>query len=1111
MYRKLFYLTALLFVLNFGGYSQNLNMRFIDPLEDKFTSGSYVTSLTQDTLGTIWVGTKNGLYSFNGANFNSYKYNPNDSNSIPNNSIVHLFADTDGRIWVTSNLGISIYNYSLDNFKTVANEIKMAGLKSLQISAIKQDIHGDIYRSSGKSIYVFNEITKTFSLFYEIEKGFVSSFIFDKENNLWIGAIDDGGVTFYDQKNKKTKLFNYLPDKTGLSSNEIRDIGIHGNKLWIATYGGGINSLNLLDYTIKRYPVYDSYVGYAFFVYKDLDNRLWTCDLTGLKLYDEKNDSFYGYYSRENNAFSIKEAVLGIFQDRQGNYWTYHSSGIGKRVVPKGFELYNSKSDYPWNIRHSNISAIAFDNEGNWWLGNAFNGIEVFNEEGYNVRDFGYDTNDQFSLGKGAVGCIFNDSQNNMWIGTNMGGLQYYDKNEDKFYTYVNNPNDTKSVANNDIRSIDEDKQGNLWVVPHGNGIDKFDRKNNIFYHYTEQNSTLSNDWAFQVLCDSEENIWVATVYGLNKLVKGASKFENYFYQSFDTTSLSSNEIYTIFEDSKHQLWVGTSAGLNKYNRETNNFTRYLKGFVSTYIEAIQEDESNNIWVSTKSGLSLLNHKNNQVTNFNYLDGLQKGEFISRSSASNLKGQLFFGGSDGMNVFYPGKLYQNTQKPKVLLSRLKLFNTEINQYGKNSILKQHIRFTDEIVLKYDENVFSIEYYADNLINAHKNLFRYKLDGLEKRWNEVGTKNEATYTHLSPGKYIFRVQGSNDDGIWNTEGASLKIRILPPWWLTWWFKTILVVFVFGMLGFVFYIRNKRFKKQRLVLEQKVEERTKELFEKNAILKNQSEEFKVINEELEERQLKIEEQSEELKSQTENLEKINRELTNINLTKDKLFSVIAHDLRNPFNSILGFSELFYNNYNELDDTDKIEMARNINVASTSVYNLLNNLLNWVRSQTDQISCHPVCFDVCVIIFNAFQLLEYNARSKNIDLKIIHTESVFVWADKEMVDTLVRNLISNAIKFTPNNGKIYVSVIKNGGMAEVSIVDNGIGMSSDIIQNLFRMDKVQSHPGTNGEKGSALGLILCKDFVERNKGELTVSSVPGKGSTFKFTLPLYSEDKK
>jgi signal transduction histidine kinase len=381
-----------------------------------------------------------------------------------------------------------------------------------------------------------------------------------------------------------------------------------------------------------------------------------------------------------------------------------------------------------------------------------------------------------------------------------------------------------------------------------------------------------------------------------------------------------------------------------------------------------------------------------------------------------------------------------------------------------------------------------------------------MEGFEKEWNYTdASRRYVTYTNLDPGEYTFRIKASNNDDVWNEKGVSLRIIILPPWWKTLLFRLMIAFLVIFLFVSVFLIRVRQLNKQKMLLEKSIAMKTYELQLKNETLTRQTDELGKSNKLLEEKQLKIEKQTEELLTQQEVLVNLNNELNELNTSKDKFFSIIAHDLKNPFTTLIGYSSLLKEDI-ELGDLRKIEESVDfINTSAVQTLRLLENLLEWANSQRGKISFMPESIKLSRLLREEIFIVDDMAKGKNIELKSYIPDTLTIVADKNMIRTIFRNLITNAVKFTHKNGKVEVNAIINDNQLEVAVSDNGIGMTNETAAKLFRIDANLSTRGTENEKGTGLGLFLCKEFIEKHYGTIWVESEIGKGSTFKFIIPL------
>jgi len=411
---------------------------------------------------------------------------------------------------------------------------------------------------------------------------------------------------------------------------------------------------------------------------------------------------------------------------------------------------------------------------------------------------------------------------------------------------------------------------------------------------------------------------------------------------------------------------------------------------------------------------------------------------------------------------------------------------------------------------------------------------YKMEGFDNQWRQTDANNRiATYTNLDPGNYLFKVKASNNDGVWNEAGTFIKVTILPPWWKTWWFKTMSILIIVSSIFAAYYIRLALYRIRQKELTFLVQQRSQELMQTNeklierqARIEEYAEEVKVTNDQLLDRQARIEEQSEELRSQAGRLrevneqliekqkliekqsdvvQEINNQLSVLNSTKDRFFTIIAHDLRNPFNVVIGFSKILLREFQNLPTQTVKEYMEMIHNSSVNGNNLLDNLLQWSRSQTGRISFDPVSLNLWSLVEENLALLSADAQKKNIHIHSFIDSKLMVLADGNMIKTVFRNLISNAIKFTDQNGEITLSAIAERTQVEITVMDNGVGITEDVRNMLFHVNTNISTKGTLNESGTGLGLILCKEFVEKHGGKIWVESEVGKGSKFKFTLPM------
>lgn len=1085
--------------------AQNPELSFRYLTQKDGLSSTFVNCIGQDSTGFIWIGTNNGLNRYDGLHFKTYWSRLADSTQLPHINITHIFTQRSGKLWIGTMRGLALYDSQNDSFKRIKFDGVENGL-NYQISDIQEDEGGRVFVSLGNTIYRVNEKTDRLEVGYNVQDNYIAKFLFDGEF-IWIGTQSGDlliRIHAISGEMKRIRLSDALNQP--LAQNfTIKSILLRKGKVWIGAINGGIFSIDTHTLDIQRFPVNLPDADNTICLYNDRHNQLWSIDYTGLKYFDDKTGIFYAYYPTSQQINAIKAGVSGFFHDNQNNYWVIHAlGGVGVRIDNKGFKTFMVETPGLWHLSSNNIGCIGDDGEGNIWFGNDKPGIDVFVWKKGVIKTLHAD-NKPGSLGKGSVSVIKNDNQGRAWIGTYSGGLQLSDGKNFTFKQYQYHPNDPTSIMGNDVRGISPDTSGNLWLVIHGKGIDKFNIQTGMAEHFTSENSNLSNPWANTLLYDRKGRLWVATAWGLNMLPYGEKRFKNYYFKDADARTVCSSNILTLREASDGTIWIGTDQGLCRYVEEDNCFENFSESLINKNICGIEEDNFGNIWVSTLRGLSRLNPKDRVVFNFTEDDGMALNEYLPNSSLKAGDGVLFFGGINGVTYFNPAKLRFNTTAPKAIINQVLVDNQIADSVDNVEIVQRSLGIPSFLKIGHQHRIVSISYAGISFNNPIRNKYAVKLEGFDNQWQLVDHKTEMSYTNLDPGDYVFKVKVSNNDGYWGTKEAMVKFTVLPPFYSTWGFRLLGVGLIAFLLWIILWIRTRQLRSQRVLMAAEIRQKTDELVASNQELLAQAEYLDNINKLLEERQQKVESQSRTLAVQTEVLRKNNRDLKQLNFTKDRLFSIIAHDLLNPFTSIMGLSEVFKENYSDMNDKERQEIASTIYVSSGRLFALLQNLLLWARSQTSSIKFDQTSFPILEIIKESTDYLQEQMQMKNQRFKVACDPVLCVYADVDMVKTVIRNLVNNAVKFTNADGCIRIEVTKDHQFAYVAVVDNGQGMDRATVAALFDVANIRSTAGTAGEQGTGLGLLLCKEFVERNKGEISVFSQKGKGSTFKFSLPL------
>jgi len=1102
-------------IFSLSVFAQSKNLQFEHLTTKDGLSQSTISCILQDSKGFMWFGTQDGLNKYDGYTFTIYQDNPgNPANSIIGSSVFKIIEDNYGNLWIGTDGGLTQYKQADNIFIHYQHdENDPNSLGGNEVHAIQEDSRGNLWiGTKGGGLSLFDRDSEKFIQYQHDENdpnslssNDVYSVFEDSKNNLWIGSAH-GDLDLFDRENNIFHHYYYKNKK--ISNNEIWNItGDRDGNLWICTYRSGLYKMSFTNKGESEFSHYthdandvNSISGNCIFtVFEDSNGQLWVgTENEGLNLFDRENDKFIRFRQDAFDDNSLNNnSIWSIYEDKTGNLWFgTHAGGIN--LLPRYggyFRHYKHNPGDRNSLSHNSVTSFYEDSGHNFWIGTDGGGLNLFNREN---KTFMHYNRQNSNLGSNAVLSIFENSRGNLWVGTWEGGLNLFDRENGSFIKYTK---ENSNLNSNTIFSIIEDIRGVLWVGSFSGGISYFDENNDDFINYTPENSNLSDDQIRVITEDLYGNLWICGSLGLNLFNPVTETFILYKHDENNDKSLSKGYILSILEASDSTLWIGTAGGgLNKFDREMQSFTHYYvkDGLPNNTIKGIREDDKGNLWLSTNRGLSKFNPETEIFKNYDISDGLQDNEFYQCSHYKSHDGEMFFGGVNGFNAFYPKDLIDNPVIPPIIMTDFQIFNKPV-KIGKDSPLQTHISETEEIKLSYKYDVVSFEFTALNFISSNKNQYAYKLDGFNPDWNYVGTRHNATYTNLDPGEYTFRVKGSNNDGLWNEEGTSIEIIITPPFWQTWWFKSITISLVVFIVLLIFYLKISQIRRRNIVLEGLVKERTKEINEKNTILVGQAEELNNTNTMLEERQQLIEKQTDELIAQRD-------ELYESNSVQDKLYSIIAHDLRSPFNALKGFTELIQTNYDSYDEEERKEMIGIISKSAERVYNLLNNLLNWTRSQRGKIQFNPTMTNIIKLINENIALVTDQAVNKNIEFKFESaSEEVNLKIDPAIINVVIQNLLTNAIKFTNTNGIIKLNCnIKNNNVI-VSIKDNGVGISEDNIKILFKRDIHFTNKGTNNETGTGLGLLLCKDFIEKHQGKIWLESEENKGTTFFISIPV------
>jgi signal transduction histidine kinase/ligand-binding sensor domain-containing protein len=1049
-------------------------------------SQSVVNCIFQDSKGYIWFGTQNGLNKYNGYTFEIFTYNPNDSNSIANNWINGIAEDKELNLWIATKGGLVKYIRKEKRFSRIKFISPFAVLATDCVYDVKCARNGNILINMPPVLSICDPKTLKFN-------HFISPFVFDgsaKDNNIplledrngTIWTASTKGLAAFSPGTASFSVFNHNPaDPASLSDDNITALyQDQKGELWIGT-SQGLNHLKAngrgFDHYFKdnrnEFSLANNFIRA---ILADKSGNLWIATEGGglnRMSRDKHNrvffERFYAGKSGLNHNINLSLAI-----DNSDNLWIGTLSGINKTNLQKrNFKLYR-KSDSPYSVDLAgNVIASIYEDENKViWIGNWGQGLNLYNRENGKVEHYSSKLAGKFHIPNDYIHCIFEDNKHNIWLGTR-DGLLVYDRQERRFARprELFRGKGLPDLPGLRINKMIQDQLGNYWVATH-DGLFKLQPDGSMpqhFYVGAIPEFRISSNLVYTVLEDREGAIWVGTINGLDVIDQKKGRNAHFRKSEKNANSLSDNFITALFEDKDGYIWIGTNSYVNRYSKKNALFSYYSadQGFPSNLVYSIREDKNHYLWFATGNGLCRFEPTTGKFRTYTVEDGLQSPEFNLGASFASTGGEMFFGGMNGFNSFYPDSLIDNPHIPVIAITAAYKLNKGTREY-------LNLEKGDPISLKYNENTFTIEFAALEFTNPAKNRYAYRLEGVDDDWNDIGTRNFVAFTNLPSGEYSMQVKGCNNDGRWNETGVSISIIIHPPWWKS---TAAYMAYILLTLFLVFLyikIRERNHIRELRVLEEKVSVRTH----------------------------LIEEQKSEIL-------KKNSELHELNAAKDKFFSIIAHDLRNPFNAIIGLTDILLISLDDPDIQKLQKTLENIKGSSQQAHELLENLLLWARSQTGTISFRSESIDLKVQAEEIIELVSVQAARKNISILTDFSVNGIMYGDVNMINTILRNLLTNALKFSPVGGEVRVVISQNNGYCILSVKDNGIGIPADKLKTLFSIDTAHKTKGTGQEPGTGLGLILCKEFTEKHGGRLEVDSEVGKGSEFRVIIPGNSDE--
>lgn len=793
-------------------------------------SQNTVYAILQDSRGFLWFGTEDGLNRYDGYTFKVYKHNSDAPGSLSNNRVQAIYEDRSGTLWVGTHGGLNKFDRSTETFTHFISEPSNPdSLSNNTVGAIRGEEPGILWLGTDSGLNRFDSKTGKFTRRFQsmgidgLSKSPVRALGLEKPGVLWIGTMNDGVYKLAD--GKSTHYLNEPGNPNSLSNNRIEAICIDSSGVpWLGTRDGlnkfDVGSGTFINYNKKYSQVFGqgTYIRSLACLTLVVNGKASTFLSIGtygegLYLLNEETGSLIHCRFKPGSPAGLSSNYIQcIYEDDSGIVWIGADSGLNKFDNKKQkFAHWAMEPDNPDSLCNNSIWSIYKDRTGILWVGTE-GGLERLDRGNNKCVRFTIEGS-SINLADDRIMSIIEDRDGKLWIGTYIHGLYRFDREKKSFTHFQSDPSKPRGLINDHINTLYEDKSGTIWVGS-PMGLIKFDPRTETFTCHENipgKKDCLSHGYVNVIYEDHAGEIWIGTKGGLNLYRPGSRTFLHWKADPNDPKSLTNDNVSSIREGKPGIFWIGTwGGGLNRFHRESGTFTHYLEkdGLPNEIIYSILSDENGNLWLSTNKGISRFDPDKETFKNYDVGDGLQSNEFNSGAYYKSEDGEMFFGGINGFNAFYPHKITDNPHVPPVVITDFQVFGEPVT-IGAKSLLKQSVIETSAIRLPHDITVFSFDFAALDFSNPKKNKYAYKMEGFDKDWNyRDSSRRYVTYTNLNPGEYVFRVKGSNNDGVWNEQGRAIKIIIIPPIWKTWWFQFILAI-VFAVLSYVVISFVKRY--------------------------------------------------------------------------------------------------------------------------------------------------------------------------------------------------------------------------------------------------------------------------------------------------------------
>jgi len=1072
-------------------------------------SENSVSCVIKDADGFMWMGTGDGLNKFDGYSFTHYNHSDNDSSSVSHNAIRNMVLDSKGRLWIGTYNGLNLYDSKTETFRKFLVEPGNNAANYNTVLYLLEDSRHQLWIASYGEIYKID--IETFNITtYDHKKDStgldgVSALFEDRNGKIW--ASVNKGICILNSSGAVERTIYHSEAAGGLPSDNIIDIVQDGaGAIYFSTNGNGV--LRLDDERDQTFERLTSIPGKPFFgsdiigaISVDKDGKLLV-GTDGAGIYKQDSKGTFRQILGSQSRHLHNGNIVNIFVDEQNVYWLGLFGG-GVQVVyasNKRFEHYRYFDLDMERIGKNSVLAIAEDHHHKIWIGTDGAGLYKFDPESKLFTAHRHSSTNKNSVSSNVIKSLLIDEKDNLYAGTFGGGLNYIDTKTGHFSHYTHVSGDKTSISTNHVWSLLQDRNKRIYVGQLA-GLDEFFPDKKVF----KPLRVTGPKYTPSIYCMEEDNagnIWIGTrLDGIHRYDPRKGTFTSFKNIAGDSTSMPTNEIVELGTNFQGKLWIGTgNKGLILFDPNTVTFQKNVAGIRDKNITNVIEDDAHHVWFTAVDGIHKFDPSTQKIYSYTIADGLQGTQFNEGTRLKSADGTYYLGGTNGLNVFRPENITDDTIKARVVFTKLSLFNKPVSVNDKSHLLTKSISQTESITLQPEDNVFSLEFACLEFNFPKKNKYRYYLEGFDKAWNDANTSRTATYTDLPPGEYTLKISTSNRRGQWNEHAAKIKIIIVPRWYERVETKFGGAVMLILLTVFIIHFRTKLLFKQKIKLEQLVKARTN-------LVESQKLEIKDKNTKLEQAYEEVNSTNEELQRVNSNLEKLveNRtaELTHtikklVETDKglDTFLYRSSHDLRGPIATILGLAHLgkIEQNPNELN-----LYFTNIERTSTRMLRLLKKL-----DETSSLFRAQRTLEV-IVVADMIQNIETAIIPLDSDgiVKIEFNNKIgkVFTGDVTLLTCIITNLMENSIVFRSEN-EPYVNCVLSieNEQLIIQVIDNGTGIPSSTIDRITNM----FYRGSEKSIGNGLGLFMVKKALEVLNGKLEINSEPNVLTTFTVRIP-------